>query len=68
MIKINNFFIIGLICSVFSLKILFTSEEGKEPQHFPNLIFIINNNLCENKCLHIHHWIWIGILFLMMRE
>lgn len=53
-------FIIGYIETyIFGSKC--KDHEGK---FLPNMIIVINTDICENRCLHIHYWIFL--LFILI--
>lgn len=67
MIKIDKFIIFGLICSLLSIMPGVKAKKGHEPRFklFSNHVRVRDTDSCNNKCYHIHHWIWIGVLLLL---
>ena len=53
--------IIGTIASLITL-----GKQGEEPKIklAINMVLVKDTNSCSNSCFHIHHWIWIGIIFI----
>lgn len=57
-------FLFGL-CIGTIMDLVFTpSKKGKEGKYVSNLVVVNNTNSCNNKCTHIHHWIWGGLIVL----
>ena len=65
--KMNYFFLI--LCFLFSfaltIYLLDNTLPDKEPSFSRNLVLVLNTDICNNKCIHIHHWTWLLILFLL---
>lgn len=50
-------FVVGIILDLF-----FTpSKKNTEGKYISNLVIVNNTQSCNNKCSHIHHWIWGGL-------
>lgn len=66
MLGINNYIIYGLIIgSVVTLMPYISGKQGHEPRLkiLANLVMVKDTDHCNNKCFHIHHWMWLGLLF-----
>jgi len=55
-------------CISFILTILLLKKTGnnKEPSFFKNLVLVINTDTCNNKCIHVHHWVWMLLLLVFI--
>ena len=54
-------------CVTFALTILLLRKtgNGKEPPFFRNMVLVINTESCNNKCVHVHHWVWMLLLLIL---
>lgn len=52
----------------FVLSYLFAGKrKGEEGRFVSNLIIVKDTGVCQNDCVHIHHWMWmIGLLFVYL--
>ncbi len=65
-IPIWQLFIVLLISFIFSYIIFSNIPKNKEPGFIPNLDILLNSDVCNNKCLHIHHWIFLLFLLILL--
>jgi len=56
------YFIIGFIVGVILDLFLTPSKKNTEGKYVSNLVIVNNTQSCNNKCTHIHHWMWGGLL------
>jgi len=67
MITINKYVVYGLILGALaSLLPGISGKQGEEPRLkiLANMVLVRNTGECNNKCVHIHHWMWLGALLL----
>ena len=58
------YFIIGFIVGII-IDLFFTpSKKNTEGKYVSNLVIVNNTQSCNNKCTHIHHWMWGGLLII----
>lgn len=55
-------------CISFILTILLLNNTGnnKEPHFFKNMVLVINTDTCNNKCIHVYHWVWMLLLLVFI--
>ncbi len=65
--KVNSLLVLIFFLVGFILNYVFTSRAKEtEPKLLPNLVIVNNTDKCTNKCTHIHHWVWQGLLIIMI--
>lgn len=55
--------IIGALCSLLPG---ISGKQGKEPRLklLANMVIVQDTGRCSNRCFHIHHWMWLGVVML----
>jgi hypothetical protein len=60
--------IIIFLISFIITGIIFRNTLPNAEPHFPfkNVDIIINSDICNNKCFHLHHWAWMLCLLVII--
>lgn len=63
-----NYYLFICFCISFVLTILLLDNTSvdKEPSFSKNIVLVLNTDTCNNKCIHIHHWVWMLLLLIFV--
>ena len=61
-------FIVVFIITFIITDFIFKNTLPDTEPHFPfkNLDIVINSDICNNKCFHLHHWAWLLCLLVII--
>lgn len=57
--KINKASILWFALGFMGTYIFGSKQKNNEGRFVSNLILVGNTSACDNKCYHIHHWMWM---------
>ena len=68
---INKASIFWFVVGFIGTYIFGSKQKNHEGRFVSNLIIVGNTSACDNKCYHIHHWMWmlvIGVSFVIINK
>lgn len=60
--KINISSVIWFVVGFIGTYVFGSKQKDHEGIFFSNIIIVENTDKCNNKCYHIHHWMWMLII------
>ena len=57
--KLNKISILWFVLGFMGTYLFGSKQKNHEGRFVSNLIIVGNTSACNNKCYHIHHWMWM---------